>query len=292
MSSFALLNAFLALLIATTQVVAQKCACGYRDSSGHVWRESIVSDFTQAGGALAAVDANWIISTDLQKHSGTATADIQYVANNVIEFQDALGLKASAYDNKGSVKSAEIFTQRSDILFGSFRMQAQVPRVPGVVFGFFTYISDTQEQDIEFLSSDVDYYQHLYYTNQPGQLPNSDPDPDAAKDVVVPGADFTTFGIHRFDWLPAATTYSYAGSNNGTSITSTTAVKKHVPNTPSEFVLNVWSNGDPQFSKGPPKADALATVHYVHLYFNSTTFSATAFASACRAAGNVAPCTV
>lgn len=47
--------------------------------------------------------------------------------------------------------------------------------------GFFTYISDTQEQDIEFLSSDVDYYQHLYYTNQPGQLPNSDPDPDAAK---------------------------------------------------------------------------------------------------------------
>jgi hypothetical protein len=59
-------------------------------------RESIVSDFTQAGGALAAVDANWIISTDLQKQSGTATADIQYVANNVIEFQDALGLKASA----------------------------------------------------------------------------------------------------------------------------------------------------------------------------------------------------
>jgi hypothetical protein len=34
---------------------------------------------------------------------------------------------------------------------------------------------------MEFLSSNADYYQHLYYINQPGQLANSDRDPDAAK---------------------------------------------------------------------------------------------------------------
>jgi hypothetical protein len=74
--------------------------------------------------------------------------------------------------------------------------------------GFFTYISGTQEQDIEFLSSDSDYYQHLYYTNQPGTV-NGDVDPQAAKvsglcrtvvdrvdtwaskNVEIPGADFT-----------------------------------------------------------------------------------------------------
>jgi beta-glucanase (GH16 family) len=59
-------------------------------------------------------------------------------------------------------------------------MRSVVPTVPGVVFGFFTYRSDTAEQDIEFLSSDPDYYQHVYYTNQPGH-PNGVVDPDAAK---------------------------------------------------------------------------------------------------------------
>ncbi|KAJ7672749.1 concanavalin A-like lectin/glucanase domain-containing protein [Mycena rosella] len=286
MASFAALVAL--LFASSTQVLAQNCACGYKDSNGHVWREAIVSTFTQASGALAAINANWAIATDLEADQPpTSTASIQYVTANVFEYQDALGLKASAYDNSGSVKSAEIFTTRSDILYGSFRMQAQVPSVPGVVFGFFTYITDSQEQDIEFLSSDADYYQHLYYTNQPGQLANGDSDPDAAKDVVVSGADFTTFGVHRLDWLPGSTVYSYAGSNNGAAVTSTTTITKNVPTTPSEFVLNVWSNGDPNFSKGPPTADAIATVQYVHLYFNSTSVSAASFNSACSAAGHM-----
>ncbi|KAJ7212040.1 hypothetical protein GGX14DRAFT_322852, partial [Mycena pura] len=111
-------------------------------------------------------------------------------------------------------------------------------------------------------------------------------------DVVIAGADFTTFGVHRLDWLPTETIYSYAGSNNGQAITSTTTVTKNVPNTPSEFVLNVWSNGDQGFSKGPPTADSIATVQYVHLYFNSTTFNVSSFNAACASAGHIAPCNV
>ncbi|KAJ7894194.1 concanavalin A-like lectin/glucanase domain-containing protein [Mycena olivaceomarginata] len=292
MASFILLKTLILFTFYSTQVLAQSCFCGYKDSSGHVWREAIVSTFTQNAGALAAVSADWVVATDLEVQGGTATANIQYFTANVFQYNDALGLKASAHTS-GSQKCAEIFTQRSDILYGSFRMQAQVPSVPGVVFGFFTYFNDTQEQDIEFLSSDSDYYQHLYYTNQPGQLPNGDVNPLSAKNVVIPGADFTRFGVHRFDWLPATTTYSYAGTtNSGATITSSTAITTFVPTTPAEFVINVWSNGDPNFSKGPPTADAIATVQYVHLYFNSTTFSATSFINQCNAHGNVAPCNV
>ncbi|KAI3607687.1 concanavalin a-like lectin glucanase [Moniliophthora roreri] len=279
-----LFKSFSAIVVLTSTVVAQNCKCGYRDSNGNLWREAIVSTFTQPAGALAAVNADWIISTDNQPQPSPATASIQYVTANVFQFNDALGLKASQYDNSGSVKCAEIFTKRSDILYGSFRMQAQVPSVPGVVFGFFTYINDNQEQDIEFLSSDVDYYQHVYYTNQPGRLPNG----NLSKDVVISGADFTTFGTHRFDWLPSKTTYSYAGSG----LTSSRTITKNVPTTPSESILNVWSNGDPGFSKGPPQADAIATVQWVHLYFNSTTLSESAFNSACVAAGRPAVCNV
>ncbi|KAK7056750.1 hypothetical protein VNI00_002467 [Paramarasmius palmivorus] len=275
-------------LALSSAAIAQNCQCGYRDSSGNIWREAIISTFTQDEGALAAVNANWIISTDNQPQPSPATASIQYVTANVMQYNDALGLKASAYDNSGSVKSAEIFTKRKDILYGSFRMQAQVPSVPGVVFGFFTYINDSQEQDIEFLSSDADYYQRVSYTNQPGRFPNGEVDPDAHKDVVISGADFTTFGTHRIDWLPSRTTYSYAGSG----LTSSTTISKNVPTTPSEFILNVWSNGDPGFSKGPPQADAIATVQWVHLYFNSTSLSESAFNSACVAAGRPAACVV
>jgi len=100
-------------------------------------------------------------------------------------------------------------------------MQAQVPSVPGVVFGFFTYHNDSQEQDIEFLSSEAEYYQHVHYTNQPGS------DPGATEDVNISGADFTTFGIHRFDWFPSETVYSSAGtSDSGTSITVTVSTLK------------------------------------------------------------------
>jgi len=286
MINFLILPAFWAAL-----AQAQSCPCGYKDSNGHVWREAIISDFTQSAGALAAVDANWIVATDREDQPAPAIAAIQYVSANVFAHQDALGIKASAYTGNGAVNSGEIFTQRSDILFGSFRMDAQVPSQPGVVFGFFTYKGDTQEQDIEFLSSDSDYYQHVYYTNQPGNV-NGDVDPAAHKDVEVPGADFTTFGVHRFDWLPGQSLYSYSGSNNGQAITSSTTVTKNVPTQASEFVLNVWSNGDPNFSKGPPTSDAIATIQYVHLYFNSTSLSDTSFKSKCSAAGNVAPCNV
>ncbi|KAK1226591.1 hypothetical protein PQX77_010431 [Marasmius sp. AFHP31] len=260
---------------------AQNCQCGYRDSNGNVWREAIVSTFTQAAGALAAVNANWIISTDTQPQKAPATANIQYTAANVFQHNDALGLKASAYTG-GNARCAQIFTKRSDIKYGTFRMRAQVPSVPGAVFGFFTFISNTQEQDIEFLSADSDYYQRVYYTNQPGQTPG------ASLNTVIAGADFTTFGNHQIDWFPTRTVYSYDGSGLKSNRTITT----QVPTTPSEFILNVWTNGDPGWSKGPPTADAIATVQWVHLYFNSTTLSESAFNTACVNAGRPAACNV
>ncbi|KAJ7842356.1 hypothetical protein B0H14DRAFT_2586370 [Mycena olivaceomarginata] len=276
MLSFTNLSVLVLLAISSTQVLAQNCACGYKDSVGHVWREAIVSTFTQDAGALAAVNADWLISTDLQGQP-TGTANIQYVAANVFQYQDALGLKASA---------------KHDILYGSFRMRARVPSVPGVVFGFFTYINDTQEQDIEFylpipitisIQGQWIKWELLWMVLKFLGVQN----------VVVQRADFTRFGIHRFDWLPGATTYSYEGINAaGETITSSTLVTKNVPTLPSEFVLNIWSNGDPGFSKGPPNADAIATVQYTHLYFNSSSFDAAMFNAACSAAGRIAPCNV
>ncbi|KAJ4469288.1 hypothetical protein J3R30DRAFT_3661684 [Lentinula aciculospora] len=230
------------------------CACGYVDDQGHVWREAITTDFTHAAGAVAALGSDWIMVTDNEPQSGTATANIQYVSENVMEFNDALGIQASAYTSGSSnVNCGEIFTERSDILYSSFRMRSVY---------FFSCESDTQGQDIEFLSSDSDYNQYIYYTNQPRNI-DGVVDTDAHKDVEIDGADFTAFGEHRFDWLQTSTNYYYNSVLEAT-------VTKNVP------------------TQSPPPSNAIATVQYVDLYFNSTSFSEAHFDSACSQAGNVA----
>ncbi|KIJ32811.1 glycoside hydrolase family 16 protein [Sphaerobolus stellatus SS14] len=281
----ALVSAFIALG-ALNQVAAQNCACGFVDSNNNVWRESIVSIFTQNAGALAAVNADWRIASD----SGVSVSNTgfigtrQYISQNIFQWNNALGIKTSAYTGDNVIRTGEIDTLREDILYGTFRMVAQVPSVPGVVFGFFTYINDSQEQDIEFLSSDPTYYQTVHYTNQPGNV-NGNADPQATKDVNITGADFTFFKEHRIDWLSTQTMYYF-------NQTLQTTITKNVPTTPSLVILNVWSNGDPFFSQGPPTQDAIATIQNVHLYFNSTSFSEAAFNTACVDAGRPAQCPI
>lgn len=188
--------------------------------------------------------------------------------------------------------------------------------------GFFTFISDTEEQDIEFLSSDPEYFETVHYTDQPGTV-DGVVDPDAALTVVIEGADFTcvskikefhnllrtsfpnfsAFGEHRIDWLTTSTNYYYNSALKGVWLLALVftqsytdfqqkTIMKNVPTVGSEVVVNVWSNGDPEFSQGPPTADAIATLQYLELYFNSTSLTEAEFNSACSAAGNVAPCSV
>ncbi|KZT29563.1 glycoside hydrolase family 16 protein [Neolentinus lepideus HHB14362 ss-1] len=241
------------------------CACGYTDSNGNLWRESVVSDFTASAGALSVLRNDWYVET----------WGAQHTAMGVAKYNDALGLMTSAYNGNGTTYVAEIQSHRNDILYGTFRMRAQVPSIPGVCFGFFTYKSDTEETDIEFLSSDPTYYNTVHYTNQP----------HTTQEVQVNGADFTAFGDHRFDWLPSATTFYYNNQKEAT-------ITANVPTVASNFLLNVWSDGDPEWTQGPPTSNAIATVQWVELYFNSTSLSESSFVSACNAAGNPAACQI
>ncbi|KAB5588587.1 Glycoside hydrolase family 16 protein [Ceratobasidium theobromae] len=256
------------------------CACGYKDSTGAVWRESFTSDFTT--GWSDALSANFYKFGWEENHENAPYA-MQYNTDNVYGYNDGLGLKTSAFTS-GSVQTAGIGSLRNDIFYGSFRMRATVPSVPGVCFGFFTYKNDTQEADIEFLSSDTDYYQRVHQTNQPG-LVDGDTDLDAYKSIVIPGADFTAFHEHRLDWLPASSKYYYDGSLKST-------VSKNSPTVPSSLLANVWSDGGSGWTQGPPTQDAIATIYYIKAYFNSTSLTESQFNAQCAAASSQTPCSV
>ncbi|CAE6469728.1 unnamed protein product [Rhizoctonia solani] len=274
----------LAIAAASAATLSERqssCACGYRDSTGAVWRESIVSDFT--AGAEAAVSQNYYKFTGEEYHENVPYG-MYYNTNNVYPYNDGLGIKTSGFSGSGLVQTGGIGTLRSDILYGTFRMRATVPSEPGVCFGFFTYKSDTQEADIEFLSSDADYYQHVHQTNQPGLI-NGDTDPNAYRSIVIPGVDFTAFHEHRLDWLPGNTKYYFDGSLKST-------VSKNSPTVPSSLLANVWSDGGSGWTKGPPKKDAVANIYYIKAYFNSTSLSASQFNSRCAASSNKTPCSI
>jgi len=109
-------------------------------------------------------------------------------------------------------------------------------------------------------------------------------DPNAGK-VVQVDVDLTAFHEHRLDWASSGTKYYVDGAPTATII-------KNIPQVASTLILNVWSDGGPGWTKGPPTADAVATVYYVKAYFNSTSFDAATFDSQCAAAGHPAPCSV
>ncbi|KAJ1303989.1 hypothetical protein OPQ81_008398 [Rhizoctonia solani] len=284
-----LLLAPLAITLASAATLAERqstCACGYKDSTGAIWREAIVSDFTAAAGAEAILSQNFEKFAYEEDHKD-GPKGMYYNPSNVYAYNDGLGLKTSAYSGSGRVQTAGIQTLRNNIKYGSFRIKATVPSVPGVCFGFFTYKHDEvspAEADIEFLSSDTDYYQRVYHTNQPGTI-NGDTDPDAHHPIVIPGADFTAFHEHRLDWLPLSTKYYYDGALKST-------LNKNTPTVESRLIANVWSDGGPLWSRGPPTQDAIATVYYIKGYFNSSALSESDFNSRCAAASNKTPCSV
>jgi hypothetical protein len=71
------------------------------------------------------------------------------------------------------------------------------------------------------------------------------------------------FHEYRFDWLPGQISF-YADNQLLRVMT------EDIPTSPGHAVLNHWSNGDPAWSAGPPKEDAVFTVSHAHFYFNSS----------------------
>ncbi|KAH8930007.1 glycoside hydrolase family 16 protein [Atractiella rhizophila] len=270
---------YLLSLLSYLEVASAACTCGYRDSNGAVWREAIEANF--ANNFNAAMSFFGAQDWGPVAHDNT-TYLLKYDSANAYKTSGGLALKTNAYDQSqgttGVVHSAELDSIRGDFLYGTFRVRARVPTVPGVCFGFFTYRQTDDlkvyESDIELLTSDGNFKQTVHYTNQPG-LVNGDTDPDAYREVTVSGADFSTMTDHRFDWIPGNVKFYVNGAQ-------TTNIAKNTPTVASQILMNLWSDGGEGWTQGPPTADAIAVVEYVNMYFNSTTMDEAAFKRQCN----------
>ena len=166
---------------------------------------------------------------------------------------------------------AESASPRIDILYGTFRAAIKFTGVNGTCGAFFWYRNDTQEIDMEFLSKDpktLNLVVHSSESDKASSIMGSGALGvlDASESNMPWESPFDLpqdFHEYRFDWMPDRIDFYVDGS-----LVRTTT--ENLPESPGHLMLSHWSNGDPNWSGGPPMENAVMTVGYVKAYFNTT----------------------
>lgn len=76
----------------------------------------------------------------------------------------------------------------------------------------------------------------------------------------LPDSDYHEY---RFDWTPLTVSFWVDG-------VFLASFDQYDPDAPGRLMLNHWSNGDPNWSGGPPATDSVITISHIKAYFNSS----------------------
>ncbi|KZF26522.1 glycoside hydrolase family 16 protein [Xylona heveae TC161] len=282
------------VLISALRVAFADCECGYYCSSSQndpiVFTELLESDFLHVQNIT--LDTDWVP----QQYNITAEAargpygearqlmnvienpikdDYSYSGPTVSGGDPGLRLYVRKFEPEQAadgqserlVGTAEVASQRDDILYGSFRIAMKLSGTPGTCGAFFWFFNNTQEIDIEFLSSE------LNSSSSPVNLVLQSPESaragyDASHTTTfrlyeLPFRPDEDYHEYRFDWLPGKVSFYADGHWLWDSSDA-------VPTKPGHLIMNHWSNGNSKWSRGPPTEDAFLSISYVKAYFNSS----------------------
>ncbi|KAI9816885.1 MAG: hypothetical protein M1827_001530 [Pycnora praestabilis] len=169
--------------------------------------------------------------------------------------------------SSGLVPMAEIATKREDMFYGSYRVAMKLTSISGTCGAFFWFYNNTQEVDLEFLSSEfnsssspVNLVLQSAESLEKGFNAASTPTFDVYELPFQPDEGYHEY---RFDWSPEKVSF-YADGQWLKDMTTA------VPIEAGAIHLSHWSNGDPTWSEGPPTSDAIMTISYLKAYFNSS----------------------
>lgn len=182
----------------------------------------------------------------------------EFLKSNVYFGNGVLNMRVNGYTG-GFIKGAEIATLNS-APYGSVRVQYKSSGVPGVCEGNFFYTNDNLEVDFEILTSTTRTSSPyvpagIWATNQ----------------ALVPGGQKTyqivpftfnpqdAFHEYRIDWTATASTFFIDGRQ-------VARLTSNVPKEAMKYLFNVWSNGDPYWSAGPPTRDSITQIRSIDLY--------------------------
>ena len=166
------------------------------------------------------------------------------------------------------------------MLHASIRLSARVTGSPGACAGLFLYQSDSQESDIEILTSGETGVFHA--TNQPGG------DAGATKVVGIPASNsasgssngtWSDWNEYRLDWVPGSSTWYV----NGQLVDTKTV---NVPTVGMLFSINLWSNGGEWTGSMPVGNAARLDVRWIEMVYNQTSDAGTGASGQTCTVGN------
>ncbi|QSZ37303.1 hypothetical protein DSL72_009397 [Monilinia vaccinii-corymbosi] len=267
------------------------CECGYSSSIGdsvqpYVFTELVESDFLHIPNIT--LDTDWRrqqfnVSAAVGRGPYGMNYSIEQVASNPIldeyswsgngKFGANPGVQLTVGGGdpaNGFVQTAEMDSAREDLLWGTYRAALKLTLTPGTCSAFFWYFNDSQEIDMEFLSSQFNVENNTFPVNlvlQSVQSVQAGYNAAGTGNYVVVNLPFNpTTGYHeyRIDFIPGNVIF-YADGQILAKMNSTA-----VPTSPGHMIITQWSNGNPLWSSGPPSQDAVISVSYVKAYFNSS----------------------
>ncbi|KXT01771.1 hypothetical protein AC579_6365 [Pseudocercospora musae] len=210
-----------------------------------------------------------VISSDtIDDSSGhsSATFNHQFDAENVQVKDGYLKLIVPGGRTTSTLQCAEVSTE-FEVLYASVSTYAVLTDEAGVCNGMFFYHSDSQEIDIEWISdanstSNLDANngtRAMQYTNQG---PHGEED---SSEVYGQAADDATSTVHeyRLDWVNGTSSFYLDGVFQQ-------QIQTNVPTTSGNWVWNNWADGNPDFTVGPPKNDAVFQIQKIVMQYNTT----------------------
>lgn len=208
----------------------------------------------------------WNADWGLQNWSKPATDDFPTPMNNSLaniylgQENDKSFLALRTARQATYQTAAEMENQQKNLMHVSMRMYGRVRGDKGAVAGFFTFVDDTNESDIEILTDDPT--SQIRYTNQPSVDKQGN---EIAAASVGPTnlASWENWQTHRIDWLPK---HSYWYLNNQQVAANTYSV----PRKPSFLVLNMWSDGGEWSGKMQINGSAEFHIQWIEMTFNTS----------------------
>jgi len=152
-----------------------------------------------------------------------------------------------------------MFTQ-DQFKYASVRTVQKSSKTKGVVEGNFFYLNDNQEIDWEILTSTISTSSAcvpagIWATNQ-AVIPGT---PNTHQTVPFTFDPTAAFHEYRIDWSAGVTSFYIDGQQKARFTTN-------VPTQAGPWLWNVWSNGDPCWSNGPPTADSTTQIRSIDIY--------------------------
>lgn len=160
--------------------------------------------------------------------------------------------------------SGSVSTRNDDFMYGSFRISMKVQNISGTAIGFFFYKSQVQEIDIEILTKELKLKRIRTATQPIARDFNNKASTLSQKTIISDKNPQSGYIEYRFDWFKDRVDFFLDNKNYH-------SLSLNVPNNPGNIVINHRSNGNPNWSSGPPVSFSDLTINYIDFYYNRTT---------------------